>query len=139
VSCLSVALLQESVVGRRAKVLVLDDNELVADAVCMALGERFDVRGALSQGEFDALLSVWVPDVVLTDVEMPGVTGGELCRRLKGRPETQSVVVVLFSGLPARDLAALAARVGADAYHSKADGIEHLRRRLDELCKAMGR
>jgi CheY-like chemotaxis protein len=122
---------------RRARVLVLDDNELVIDTICLALGERFDVRGAHSLGEFKALLSMWVPVVVLTDVEMPGVTGGDLCRWLKARPETQSVAVVLFSGLPAPELAALAARVGADAYFSKADGVEHLRDRLGELCEGM--
>jgi CheY-like chemotaxis protein len=118
----------------RPKVLVLDDSDIVIEVVCMTLGERFDVRPARSLRDFGTLLEAWSPNVVLTDVNMPGITGGDLCRWIKSRVDTAAVAVVLFSDMPAKDLAALSGEVGADAYFSKADGIQHLPDKLLELC-----
>jgi DNA-binding response OmpR family regulator len=113
------------------KLLVIDDSELIRTAVSMVLdGNGFEVRCAGNLQEFDELLAAWWPDLILTDVQMPDVTGDELCRTLKSRILVQ---VVLFSNLPAETLAELAESSGADAYISKLEGFDGLADRLHEL------
>jgi CheY-like chemotaxis protein len=123
---------------RRPKILIMDDSEIVLAVTRTALENHgFDVRVANSLGEFNVILKTWLPTIVLTDVNMPGVTGPELCRWIKIRIETESVPVVLFSDLPENRLARLAEESGADAFCSKGAGVEQLSRKLSELCEEM--
>jgi CheY-like chemotaxis protein len=116
-------------------VLLIDDSELVAEAVIVALRDEFDVRVAQSLGEFDAIFRAWSPHIVLTDVHMPGVTGPQLCRRIKEGMAAGLVPVVLFSDIPPDRLQKLAEASGADSHFSKAQGLECLPEALFRLCE----
>ncbi len=67
--------------GERLKVLLMDDSEIARAVVGSAL-ERggFEVRAVATLGEFNTTLKSWLPNVVLTDVNMPGVSGPDICR-----------------------------------------------------------
>src|SRR5205085_2762298 len=78
--------------------------------------DGFEVRAANRLGEFDRLLEGWRPDVVLTDVNMPELSGAQLCRELKARFKSHSVPVVLLSSLSDAELERVARDCGADAY-----------------------
>jgi two-component system, chemotaxis family, chemotaxis protein CheV len=65
-------------------------------------------------------LSTYV-DVVLTDIEMPGMDGYHLCKRIKDDPELKSLPVVLFSSLITDKLFHKGEAVGADGQFSKPD------------------
>jgi two-component system chemotaxis response regulator CheV len=65
-------------------------------------------------------LSTYV-DVVLTDIEMPGMDGYHLCKLIKDDPELKSIPVVLFSSLITEKLMHKGKAVGADAQFSKPD------------------
>jgi CheY-like chemotaxis protein len=111
----------------RKKVLLIDDSEIslhFAAAVLERAG--YDVRTAMSIDEFDVTLGEWRPDLILTDVKMPGVSGVELCRLLKSRYETAHVPVVLFSAIAPEELEGLARECEADGYLSKVNGLERL-------------
>ena len=60
-------------------------------------------------------------DIVLTDIEMPGMDGYHLCKRIKDDPELQSTPVVLFSSLITDKLTHKGAAVGADGQFAKPD------------------
>jgi CheY-like chemotaxis protein len=112
---------------RRLKVLLIDDSRVAADFASAVLE---------STGfEFNVVLTTWSPDIVLTDVNMPGVTGPELCQWIKQRVDTKGVPVVLFSDMPDAQLSKLAETAGADAYVSKEHGIERVSVKLSELCE----
>ena len=119
-----------------ARVLLIDD-----DATALWLAKQFltdagfDARAAASLYEFHALLEDWAPDVVVADVDMPSLTGPELCRVLKDRYQTAHIPVVLFSSLPDDELGVLAERCEAEIWVNKTAGLDHLVERLDELCK----
>jgi DNA-binding response OmpR family regulator len=114
------------------KLLVVDDSELIRKAVAMLLENAgYEVRVAASIAEFDELLASWWPDTILTDVQMPDMTGDELCRRLKSR---LLVRVILFSNLPPTQLATLADSAGADGFISKLAGFSEL---PDSLAKIL--
>ena len=111
--------------------LVIDDSEISLHFASQALERAgFDVRTSTTVEDFDAALGQWRPDVILTDVRMPGVSGVELCRTLKSRYDTAHVPVVLFSGLPPDELGVLARECEADGFLSKLNGLDHL---ADEL------
>lgn len=109
------------------KVLLIDDSEVslhFASQVLIRAG--YDVRTSTDVHEFHAALGEWRPDVILTDVSMPGMTGVELCRLLKSSYETAHVPVVLFSALSTEELEVLARECEADGYLSKVAGLEVL-------------
>src|SRR5919198_600926 len=58
------------------------------------------------------------PDVIVLDVRMPGTTGLELCRELKGSPKTKDIPVVLLTGSEG-GTSADARRAGAEAFIRK--------------------
>jgi CheY-like chemotaxis protein len=116
----------------RRKILLIDDSQLTLDITSRVLvSEGFDVRTSTEVRDLRRLLGGWQPDVILTDVEMPSMTGPELCRALKSSYDTAHVPVVLFSALPAQQLEKLARQCEADAYLTKGD--------LDELPAALAR
>jgi CheY-like chemotaxis protein len=118
----------------KPRILVMDDSEIALYATSVALEDQgFDVRVAQSLGAFNVILKTWSPNIVLTDVNMPGMNGAELCRWIKVRIDTQSVPVVLFSDLPEPELAELAEESGADAFVTKAAGLQSVSKKLSAL------
>jgi CheY-like chemotaxis protein len=121
-----------AVVAHKRKVLLIDDSEISLHFAAAALTRAgYDVRTSTDVHEFGAALGTWRPDVILTDVSMPGITGVELCRRLKSSYETAHVPVVLFSALPNEELETLARECEADGFLSKVNGLDRL---ADELA-----
>jgi CheY-like chemotaxis protein len=121
-------------VSPRNKVLLIDDSPITLQIAAELLEEAgFDVRTSGTVENIGTALGTWRPDVILTDVRMPGMSGVDLCRMLKSRYETAHVPVVLLSGLPADELATLARECEADGYLSKADGLEGLASELSLL------
>jgi CheY-like chemotaxis protein len=72
--------------------------------------------------------------VILTDLDMPEISGGTLCAKLKANIATARTPVVLFSAAPRETLDEIAREAGADVAISKEDGVEHLGERLHDLC-----
>jgi len=123
-------------VSAKYKVLIIDDSEITTEVAQDALRNGgFDVRACTTLGEFTAILKHWLPNVVLTDVNMPAVSGAELCHWIKTSIANETVPVVLFSDMPEDELEILAQTSGADGLISKARGIDMLRERLASLCE----
>ena len=120
---------------RKRRVLILDDSELALGAVTITLERSgYDVKTATSLALAESILSGWSPDVVLTDVNMPGLEGAQICSWLKTQLRPGQTPIVLYSGMPEEDLAPLAQRVGADGFLTKAKGLRHLVTELRSLC-----
>lgn len=109
------------------RILLIDDSELTLSVIAAVLeGAGYDVRTSTQVHDLAAVLGAWRPDVILTDVNMPGVSGVELCRMLKSSYETAHVPVVLISGLSQDELAELARECEADGFLSKHLGTERI-------------
>lgn len=118
------------------KVLLIDDSEVALHFASRVLDRAgFDVRTTQEVNDLHSVLGGWRPDVILTDVDMPGVTGPELCRMLKSSYETAHVPVVLFSAVPAHELENLARECEADGFLSKANGLDQLPHELELLIE----
>ena len=118
------------------KVLLIDDSEISLHFVAgVLLRAGYEVRTADDVDQIESVLGDWRPDIILTDVNMPGISGVELCRMLKSSYETAHVPVVLFSAVPQHELEGLARDCEADGYLSKANGLERLPRELELLIE----
>jgi phosphoserine phosphatase RsbU/P len=116
------------------KILLIDDSEVSLHFTSRVLGRAgYDVRTTSDVHELEAVLGGWRPDVILTDVDMPGLSGPDLCRILKSNYETAHVPVVLFSAAPQQQLESMARECEADGFLSKANGLERLAGELELL------
>ena len=79
--------------------LVVDDSMLIRHTVCRFLEEHgFEVETATNGLEAVALLDSHLPDLIITDMQMPKMTGPELITELKRRGQTRGIPVVVISG-----------------------------------------
>ena len=112
-------------------VLLVEDNEAWAELTREAFADvdaGIDVRTVSSGQEALALLLGGLsPDLVLLDLNMPGVDGRDVLRALQGEPERPFDVVVLSASVAERDRI-LAHELGASAYCSKPTTFLQLRK-----------
>jgi two-component system response regulator MprA len=112
--------------GPRRRILVVEDTASVRRLLVDVLGfDEFDVTAAPDGLAALAAYPAVRPDLVLTDVEMPGLDGLGLTRELRGRGDTVPVVVV--TGRDDPDTRRAAAAAGADAFLAKPFGLVELR------------
>ena len=82
-------------------VLVVDDSMLIRHTVCRYLeGIGYEVEAATNGQEALDLLQDgdYHPDLIVTDLQMPKVTGSELITALKDRPATREIPIVVLAG-----------------------------------------
>ncbi|HKI25262.1 MAG TPA: response regulator [Candidatus Sulfotelmatobacter sp.] len=79
--------------------LVVDDSMLMRYTICRFLEERgFTVESATNGAEALELLARVQPGLIVTDMQMPKMSGSELITELKRRPETAKVPVIIVAG-----------------------------------------
>ena len=99
-----------------ASILFVDDEVCVLDALKRSLmGQRsvWDLRFAHSVDEALGMIHEDQPDVVVTDITMPGRDGLELLQTLHGDPVTERLPVIILTGLADHDLKQRALDMGA--------------------------
>ena len=79
--------------------LVVDDSMLIRYTVCRFLEERgFTVESATNGAEALEVLRRVHPDLIVTDMQMPEMSGGELISALKDNPETAKIPIIIVAG-----------------------------------------
>jgi CheY-like chemotaxis protein len=122
----------------KKKILLIDDSEITLAMEKAVLESRgYEVVATSTLIEFEQTLQTWRPDLILTDIHMPEAQGTDICRTLKSEYGTQDIPIVLFSSLPDDELQQLAEQVGADGALSKANGLEALGEKVDELVQSI--
>ena len=119
-------------------VLILDDSDIVLETTAMALTEAgFEVVTANSLVEFDRLLTQGRPDIILTDINMPEITGDGVCGVLKQKHDTKDIPIILFSTMEEEELVHLAEKSGADGYVCKGEGMEEIVKHVCALAEKL--
>ena len=79
--------------------LVVDDSMLIRHTVCRFLEERgFAVESVTNPVEALALLATVLPSLIITDMQMPKMSGSEFITALKGNPHTATIPIVILAG-----------------------------------------
>jgi CheY-like chemotaxis protein len=82
-----------------AVALVVDDSMLIRYTVCRFLEERgFAVEAATNGAEALQILGRVHPDLIVTDMQMPKMSGSELITALKKNPETANIPIIIVAG-----------------------------------------
>jgi CheY-like chemotaxis protein len=99
------------------KILVVDDSKLVTDIVKLRLEMYgYEVRLAHSGEEALASIADEAPDLLVLDVQMPGIDGYEVCRRLRDDPSFDDLRIIM---LTSSDDKHAAFEAGVDDYLNK--------------------
>ena len=119
--------------AERPKVLLIDDELFIHDLVGEALDECANVI-SVETGE-DALMAsrVWQPDLIIVDVEMPGVGGYETCHRFKSADATAATPVIFLSAHDLIEDRLKGYEAGGDDYLTKPFAPEELRAKVLHL------
>lgn len=79
--------------------LVVDDSMLIRYTVCRFLEQRgFAVESATNGAEALDVLSRIRTDLIVTDMQMPKMSGSELITALKSKPETAGIPIIIVAG-----------------------------------------
>jgi putative two-component system response regulator len=118
------------------RILIVDDQPSARLALTTLLRrEGFQVHDVSSGDEALAECSTFRPDLILLDIVMPGLSGFEVCRRIKATPETRLTPVVLITGLSETEDRIKGSNVGADDFLSKPIDINELLARTRSLLR----
>lgn len=105
--------------GRRARVLLAEDEADLRDFIAGALCEQFDVIEAFDGEHALDLVRRERPDLVLSDVMMPKLSGTELCRAIKQDHTMRATPVLLLTARASADSALEGYSSGADDFIAK--------------------
>jgi CheY-like chemotaxis protein len=124
--------------AEKKRILLLDDSTITLEMEKAVLEERgYEVAVASNLIEFQRELDSFQPEIILTDLMMPDISGKDIVRVLKQDFHTERLPIVLFSSKPDEELAEIAEQAGADGYLSKSHGIEQLGDMVDELVDSI--
>jgi DNA-binding response OmpR family regulator len=117
---------------RSPHLLVVEDDEDVARCLRLGLDRKgFAVDVALTASAAYECLQRQLPDVILLDVDLPDLSGLQLCRQLKAKPRTEHIPIVFCSGNAGARARALL--VGAADFFEKPPDLTQLAQRLHAL------
>lgn len=111
-------------------VLIVDDSVTNVDFLVYALGDEYDVNVALDgESALDAVV-LEKPDLILLDIDMPGIDGYEVCRRLKAYDRFKSIPIIFLTGLSSVQNKTQAFEMGAVDYVTKPFEINEVKARV---------
>lgn len=118
----------------RPRLVIIDDDPDFRAVLGVQLRPRFDTMSYESAEEWlaDDEDSV-VPDLLISDVKMPGLNGFKLCETLRSRPRYASVPILFLTGVDSEDGFLLGQEAGANAYLVKPVEREVLLEKIDSL------
>jgi two-component system, OmpR family, KDP operon response regulator KdpE len=115
------------------KILVVDDEAQITRVIRHGLeAAGFQVRTATDGGSGVQTFRTWLPDLVITDLSMPGLDGLEVCARIRQLSEVP-ILVLSVKGDESTKVKAL--DTGADDYVSKPFGMAELTARVRALIR----
>jgi two-component system OmpR family response regulator len=120
-----------------ARVLVVDDEPSIVDAISMTLRHQgYSVEAAETGKDALAIVTKWRPDVIVLDVMLPDVDGFEVARRLSA--DNEPVPILFLSALDNTEDKVRGLTIGGYDYVTKPFSLEELIARLRNILRRVG-
>jgi len=120
----------------RARVLIADDEPGMRSLLRLTLSsDRFDIAEASDGVSAMACAAAHPPDIVLLDWHMPGRSGLEVCKALRGNPATADARILMLTARGTRFDRAAGLAAGADDFMTKPFSPLHLLDRIEALLE----
>ncbi len=105
---------------RHSKIMLVDDDSHYLQQVMKLLQPwHFQITPLANSQRFWTIFNQIIPDVIILDIEMPGINGFELCKVIRSHPEWQHIPIIFLSVHGDQDSQSKAFAVGADDYITK--------------------
>ncbi|MEM5947555.1 response regulator [Spirochaetia bacterium 38H-sp] len=120
------------------KLLIVDDDEEINNLIYRFIIKKFknfDIRQAYNGFEAGKLLASHKPDIVLLDIDLPGLNGHELCRQIKNDSEFGSPIVFVITGLDSDDDREKILEEGADDFFGKPIDFDLLYKKIKKVMR----
>ena len=119
-----------------ARILVVEDEEALTTLLRYNLdAEGYDVETVGRGDDADTRLKEHVPDLIVLDWMLPGLSGIELCRRLRARPETRALPIIMLTARGEESERVRGLATGADDYIVKPFSVPELLARVKGLLR----
>src|ERR1700750_2435526 len=119
-----------------ARILIIEDEEPLTLLLRYNLeAEGYEVDTAARGDEGDVKLKESAPDLVVLDWMLPGLWGIELCRRLRARPETRQLPIIMLTARGEESERIRGLSTGADDYIVKPFSVPELSARVRALLR----
>lgn len=118
------------------KILIVEDDRAIADVIAYNLIQiGYEVLRADNGNDGVDKAKQHMPDVIVLDVMLPGIDGLEVCRRLRGLPETQAIQILMLTAKSEEGDQLVGFSVGADDYVVKPFSVRILMERIKALVR----
>lgn len=120
----------------KLKILVIEDEEDIADLIKLQ-GELAGYKMIVEHDGLNGLRAVAreKPDLVILDIMLPGQSGLDVCRKIKGNPDTNNIPVIIISAKGEEVDVILGLELGADDYVSKPFSVKILLSRIRAVLR----
>ena len=119
-----------------AQVLIVEDEPPIQELISVNLRQAGHVvQCALAAEEAHSLLGRWLPDLILLDWMLPGMSGVEFTRLLRSEPRTRDIPVILLSARDAERDKIAGLEAGADDYITKPFSARELIARISVILR----
>lgn len=118
-----------------ANILVVDDEERVALSIERSLRREYQIRVANNGGEALKIARREKPDLVILDINMPGMDGLEVCRELRNDPMLKAVPILFLTARDRVDDRIDGLEAGADDYLTKPFDVRELLLRVQAILR----
>ena len=116
-----------------ARILIVEDNPDLLAILEQVLVADFDVRTALSGEDAIMIARTFEPDIVLMDVQLPGIDGVETGRRIKKEAAPRFVPILVLTALGNMAETEIRESQCCDAFMAKPAPLLNIRAKVDDL------
>lgn len=117
------------------KVLIIEDNDDMIEFLKINLDDHYEIYTANNGEEGLRLVNEKFPDLVISDIMMPGIDGFEVCSSIKGNIVTSHIPVILLTAKNDEISRSEGYRRGADSYIYKPFSIKTLKVRINKMIE----
>ena len=119
-----------------ANILIVEDEEPLTTLLRYNLeAEGYEVDAVSRGDDADTRLRETAPDLIVLDWMLPGLSGIELCRRLRTRPQTQALPIIMLTARGEESERIRGLATGADDYIVKPFSVPELLARIRALLR----